>query len=319
MMETVTFATQSIWTWWFAIYLFLGGMGAASISLAIYTDLFLKPHKTLVLWGVIGGVLMLNIGSMILFIHLLHHAAVLVLFTPFAVLNQPSAWIAWGTQFIMWVQIAGLLYALPYVRESPFWLDFPIAGRVVQSAPFGRVVDFARRYRRLMAWVAVLSGFGTAAYTGLLLQSFPAVTLWHNPAVPILFTVSAFSTALAYLMLVMILFIRNHEDHALQVMFERTDVLLLAMELFILYVLFHFTLSGSESGYRSATLLWESPLWLIGFICLGLLLPFLVELQSVLKGWSGKAPMVVACILILNGGYILRHMFMYSGVYAFPW
>ncbi|MBF0417183.1 MAG: polysulfide reductase NrfD [Magnetococcales bacterium] len=319
MMETVTFATQNVWTWWFAIYLFLGGMGAASISLAIATDRFLKPHKTLVLWGVVGGVMMLNLGSMILFIHLLHHTAVLVLFTPFAIINQPGAWIAWGTQFIMWVQIAGLLYAMSYLRESTFWLNFPLAGTVIKSTAFARIADFGARFRGLFAWLAMLAGFGTAAYTGLLLQSFPAVTLWHNPAVPVLFTVSAFSTALAYLMLVMLVFIRNREDHALQVLFERTDVLLLALELFIIYTLFNFTLSGSESGYRSATLLWESPMWVVGFLGLGLLLPFLVELRSLLKGWSGSAPMVIACILILNGGYILRHMFMYSGVYAFPW
>jgi len=39
----------------------------------------------------------------------------------------------------------------------------------------------------------------------------------------------------------------------------------------------------------------------------------------VLKGWATRLPIVTASVLVLAGGYLLRHYFMYAGVYAYPW
>ena len=50
-----------------------------------------------------------------------------------------------------------------------------------------------------------------------------------------------------------------------------------------------------------------------------LLVPFLLELKGVIKGWSGRYPSVIAVMLVLMGGYMLRHYFMYAGVYSYPW
>ena len=87
----------------------------------------------------------------------------------------------------------------------------------------------------------------------------------------------------------------------------------------ILFSFFNYTLSGSESGYRSAQLLWHDMGWLIGFIGFGLVVPFFLELKGVIKGWSGRFPTVASGLLVLMGGYMLRHYFMYAGVYAYPW
>jgi formate-dependent nitrite reductase membrane component NrfD len=59
--------------------------------------------------------------------------------------------------------------------------------------------------------------------------------------------------------------------------------------------------------------------WLVGFIGFGLLVPFVLELRGVLKGWSSRVPIVTASLLVLVGGYLLRYYFMYGGVYAYPW
>ncbi len=156
-------------------------------------------------------------------------------------------------------------------------------------------------------------------YTGLLIQSFPAVALWHNPGVPLLFTVSAFSTAFAYLLLLLHTFITDENDQDLRHRYERFDLVLIATELVILFSFFSYTLSGSESGYRSAQLLWGDLGWLVGFIGFGLLVPFLLELKGAIRGWSSRLPTVAAALLVLMGGYLLRHYFMYAGVYAYPW
>ena len=57
-------------------------------------------------------------------------------------------------------------------------------------------------------------------------------------------------------------FIRDEFDQDLRHRFELFDVILIAAELVILFSFFNYTLSGSESGYRSAQLLWHDMGWL---------------------------------------------------------
>ena len=318
-METMTYTTQNIWTTWFAVYLFLGGMGAALIALSTLTDMFLKANKRLAMWGTLGGVMLLAGGTLMLFFHLLDKMAVIHLITPMAIINNPSSWIAWGTQFIVFTQLTAVLYALPLIIEEPFFTRFPILGTMLKMDIVKMVAGVAEKKKFLLGWIAALTGIGTAVYTGLLLQSFPAVVLWHNPLVPLLFTVSAFSTALAFQMLTMHYFIKDPETDRVFHHYERVDAVLVSIELVMIFALFNFTLSGSESGYRSADILWSSTGWIVGFIGFGLIVPLFIEVKGIFYGWQSKAPVMAASVMVLGGGFLLRHYFMAAGIYAFPW
>lgn len=70
---------------------------------------------------------------------------------------------------------------------------------------------------------------------------------------------------------------------------------------------------------RSWELLFTDFGWLIGFIGFGLIVPFFLELRGVVKGWTSHVPIITASVLVLMGGYLLRHYFMYAGIYAYPW
>ncbi len=316
---TMTLATQTHWTWWIAVYLYLGGMGAATLSVTFLTDMYLRPHRGLVLWGAASGVVMLGLGSLMLFTHLLHHAAVIHVLNPLILFHKPDSWIAWGTQFILWMMVWGVLYALPRLREIERVHAWPVVGWVIDLPPVVTIASWCGHNCKFVGWLATINGIGTAVYTGLLLQSFPAVALWHNPGVPLLFTVSAFSTAMANLLLVLNTFMRRDEDHGLRVFYERIDVILIATELVILFSFFFFLQSGSESGRKSVELLWGSSGWVFGFIGLGLVVPFLIELKSVTRGCRSNIPIATASVLVLVGGYLLRHYFLAAGVYAYPW
>ena len=130
---------------------------------------------------------------------------------------------------------------------------------------------------------------------------------------------SAFSTALAYLLIVLNLMNHRAEDEPTRRFYERLDLMLISGELVILFSFYHYMKAGSESAMRSWDLLWNDMGWLIGFIGFGLLVPFVLELKGVLKGWTTRIPIVTASVLVLVGGYMLRHYFMYAGVYAYPW
>lgn len=320
MDVTTGFYTQDIWTWWLAVYLYFGGLGAATLTTTFLTDMYMKPHPELVLWGAWSGIVMLSLGSAMLFLHLLDHMAVIHVLNPMVLINQPTAWIAWGTQFIVWMMVWGLLYSLPHMMESPFFNRIPILKNILAWRLVQKIGSTCGRHCRICGWLASINGIGTVIYTGLLLQSFPAVALWHNPGVPLLFTVSAFSTAMAFLLLVLNLAIKKREeDRPLRLFYERTDLMLIAAELVILFSFFFYLQRGSQSAAISAQLLWSDWGWLIGFIGFGLLVPFFIELKGVIKGWSSPVPIMLASVLVLVGGYLLRHYFMYAGVYARPW
>jgi formate-dependent nitrite reductase membrane component NrfD len=318
-MDTMTFATQELWTWWFAIYLFLGGMGAAAITTSFIIHRYLGPQKSLAIWGGVSGVVMLALGSGMLFLHLLDKWAAIYILTPWGVVMKPDAWIAWGSQFIVWIQITAALYVLPFMQESPWLSRLPVIGALLGMKPMAALGRFCLRFHGFLGWFAIITGVGTVVYTGLLLQSFPAVALWNNPGVPVLFTVSAFSTAMAWLLLVSHLVLSDEVAPAIPHLIERIDLGLIVAELVIIFAFFNYTLTGSESARHSAELLWSSPGWIVGFIIAGLIVPLFLEAKSVFGSWKGKAPVVVASLLVLNGGYLLRHFFMAAGVYAYPW
>lgn len=319
MNVTMSFAPQEWWTWWFAVYLFFGGLGAATMAVAFLTDMYFQRHPSLVIWGMISSLVMLGAGSGMLFIHLLDHVAVVHVLNPMVLFKQPDAWIAWGTQFITWMMIWGALYPLPYLIESPRFNKLPLIGPILRSPQVGKIAKFCLRHHHLLGWLAAINGIGVAVYTGLLIQSFPAVTLWHNPGVPILFTISAFSTAIAYLLIVLNVFIKADDDHRLRIFYERTDVILIAAELVVLFSFYQYLQAGQESAVRSWELLWRDLGWLIGFIGFGLIVPFFLELKGVVRGWNSRMPIVFASVMVLCGGYLLRHYFMAAGVYAYPW
>ncbi len=320
MEAAMTYTTQDIWTWWFAVYLYLGGLGAAILVVTFLTDLYYKRYPELVLWGAFSGIIMLSLGSLLLFAHLLDHLAAIHVMNPLVFLFKPDAWIAWGTQFILWMMVWGALYAIPYLKKSPKANELPILKSILQWGLVVWLADCCGRYHKVIGWLATINGVGVAVYTGLVLQSFPAVALWHNPGVPLLFTVSAFSTAMAFLLVILNTFL-NHgeEDKNLKHFYERTDLILIACELVILFSFYQYLYSGSEGGRRSLEILMNDNGWVIGFICFGLIIPFFIELKGVLKGWGSRLPIIVASFLVLMGGYLLRHYFMYAGVYAHPW
>ncbi len=316
-MEGMFYSTQNVWTWWIAIYLFLGGLGAAAVVVSCLTNMYIKTHKELVLWGNISAFVMLSVGSLFLFVHLLDHLAVIHVLNPFGLLTKPDAWIMWGTQFIVWMMVFSMIYTLPYMLETPFWRDMPLVGTILGW--FGWLGKLSLSFHKVVGWLAIINGVGTVLYTGLLLQSFPAVALWHNPGVPLLFIISAFSTAMAFLLLVLHLAIKREEDHDIKVLYERTDVILISIELLIIFVFFHFTTYGLESARHAADILWNDMGWIVGFIGFGLIVPFLIEFRGVTKGWNSATPVVLAAILVLCGGYLLRHYFMYAGSYERPY
>ena len=49
MDVTMTYETQNLWTWWLAVYLYTGGLGAATLAVTFLTDMYPVSYTHLTL------------------------------------------------------------------------------------------------------------------------------------------------------------------------------------------------------------------------------------------------------------------------------
>ncbi|MDD3812352.1 MAG: polysulfide reductase NrfD, partial [Bacteroidales bacterium] len=143
-------------------------------------------------------------------------------------------------------------------------------------------------------------------YTGILLSAFNARPLWNTSILGPLFLVSGFSTGAAAI----ILFSKNHEERKT---FAKIDLLLIAVELFLIIHLFMGFLASTQVQIDAANLFlggpYTAPFWIL-VVTMGLVVPALLEVLELLKY---RIPVYIPAILVIFGGLMLRFIIVYAG------
>lgn len=273
---------QRVWSWLRALNFCLSELGAGLFLVSLWLDF---PWGALVGWlfAVLGGnaTLLANVGR----------ADRLWL----TVLNFRLSWMARG------VVAAGIfaLFGFLYWALLQGWMPLAI----------GSPVYWALRV------VAGLAAFFLLILDGLIMNSSPAVPLWHTRLLPILFASYGLSggAALALLMLccglvpagVSTTFVAWAADW------------LLGANLFIIVAYMARISWGRLATRESAYLLLRgqyAPYWLGLVVGLGLVVPLL--LTSYVIATLNSTWLVWAAIAILVGNYAVRLLLLRSGVYA---
>ncbi|WP_022670360.1 NrfD/PsrC family molybdoenzyme membrane anchor subunit [Hippea alviniae] len=279
---------QTLWGWNIAIYLFLGGLGGATVALAILGELRFNMGKWFGIIVSILGMAILAFGLIFLIIDLINPFRFLLAFW---IKGIGHSWIARGMIVITGVFIFGPLYALAT------FFDWP-------------------RFKKWMGYIAMFCGFGVTTYTGLLLNANVGIPFWHTPALPVLFTVSAFSTGCALIMLILAA-MKSEEAHHFFHFIEGFDIFLISLELLLIFAYFDFARLGNAAVMKSAHLLLNNPLFTIGFVILGLVSPLILEAYASTKEHS-KGLAAFASVLVLIGGFLLRYLIVWAGVFQYP-
>ncbi|MEG1425609.1 MAG: NrfD/PsrC family molybdoenzyme membrane anchor subunit [Raoultibacter sp.] len=161
---------------------------------------------------------------------------------------------------------------------------------------------------RLFRWaeaVGLALSLIVVVYTGLLLQSVRAITLWSSPFVPVLFVLSSLSTGSALIMATMCLTgsARRYATTLRGLM--RIDRAVVALE-FVFLAMFVAVIFGDELTGPSAQILlfgkYATVFW-FGLVVFGLVVPFAAE---ALPGHKGPGRLMLASLLVLIGGFCLR-------------
>jgi protein NrfD len=290
-----------IWTWEVAMYLFMGGLTAGVMVFAAVMTLLNKddeaPFASTRL-AVLAPVL-LSLGMTTLFLDLEHKLFVYRFYTAFQI-TSPMSWGAWILIFIYPVSILQIVATL---RSG-----YPAVAAFSDRIALGRMItDWCESYRREIALVAIPFAVALGIYTGILLSAFGARPFWNSGVLGPLFLISGLSTAAALVALIA----RQHSEKKL---FTRIDLVLIIAELGLvaLFLINMATGSGQQIEALQSIMGGSYTLifWVL-FVGIGLLIPLLLELLEI-KG-IGKSLAMLAPVLVLLGGYVLRQVMLDAG------
>ena len=325
--QLLTFEPQHHWRVGIAIYLFLGGLGAAMGFLAaMYKHIFKKDDPSMFSWSTLLGILLVNFGGIFLVLdmfvwdsfihgHILEIFKVFLAFFGAAVFNGNfHPWIQWGANFIVLFSLFGTLWALSMADRTALLKDI---GFIV------KIGNLLKPLQALWGWLTLIFALGVMAYTGFLLSVAPSIPAWSHPLLPVLFLISALSTGTAWYMLWTYFArggdeqtkeLREHVGHQV----EWADIGLIGLELIAIGAYFNYLYYAYAGGKYVFHHMLSDIGFVGGFLFLGLILPWVLEFIAA-KVHNMRILVPVAALLVLFGGFLLRYYILHYGIYTYPW
>ena len=285
------------WEWPIASYLFLGGLGGGIYFLAMVFGFFVLPGFSMEVfaWAGFISLVCLAFGCFLLVFELGQPG---VFYRAFI---KSTSIICWGARLLSVCLIFGFFWWLSYL---PWGWAAGIAG----------FFTFFRGFNLLLAGI---SGFGIMVYTGLMFSTLKSHAFWATPALPVLFTTSALSTACAAITLclgftgfwtadnIMLNYVLAEYIHEL---LHMVDIILVIAEITILLLYVLSLVGAGNVAAKQVADRWvkgkTAPLFWGVMVGLGLVLPLIIYITS--------PNAVIAPVIILLSGLLLRFLFVYS-------
>lgn len=300
-----------VWDWIIAIYLFLAGMSAGAVMIAIYlkrkvivgypaSNGIIKATAILAPFGIIVGLLIL-----------VFHLTKPLSFWKIMIFYNPTSVMSMGVMlFQIYLVVLFAWIATIYRHELTQWLGarFPVVGKVLYW-----LTRFERAVELFLAFLALL----LAAYTGFLLSALQTFPLLNNPILPILFLFSSLSSGAAACMLVGVVFFKESATGASASWVHRFERPVVLFELFVLFAFFTGLYFGGGQSQAAAMEaigggFWASWFW-YGVIGMGMLVPLGLNAVSPAVVRHNRAFIMLATSLSLVGVLMLRTFILYAG------
>lgn len=287
----------NIWHWEIPLYLFLGGLAAGILFFAALYTILGKDNQFRAATAkapLIVPVLLI-IGLFALFLDLNHKPYFWQLYTTVK-LQSPMSWGAWT---LMLITPVSFIWAALNIKEIfPAW-----------DWKFAFLKDFEKFCRDRvipLAWITIVLSVILGIYTGILFSAFNARPLWNTSILGPLFLTSGLSTGAAAIMLIS----RDKEERKL---FARIDILLIAIELFLIVHMFMGFMASTQVQIDAALLFlggpYTAPFWIF-VVGLGLVIPAFLEVLELRKK---HIPVIIPASLVLFGGVMMRFILAYAG------
>lgn len=302
------------WPWPIAVYLFLAGLSAGSIMVALLVKWNKHEDNTNSIWdamvkaGAIVGPITITVGLLLLIVDL----------------GKPLSfyWLLLKYNFVS-VMTIGVLALCVYTPVA-FLFAMIIFEKEIQNSKtlsiLSPITKFIRSFAHLAKYVEYLMFFlalCVAMYTGFLLSAIQKLPLWNTPILPLLFLVSGFSSGIAANILVGMAFFKgslNKDSIKYLLVMDLRAILFEIPVLLMLFLGLHFTGGNAAvAGVQALTHPTYALLFWIGVAGVGIASPILIA-ATALKNHAYKPGFIVLnCTLILTGVVVLRFFIVYAG------
>ncbi len=289
------------WEFPIIIDLFLGGLGGGILFLAFLFDFFIMPGASeMFAMPMLVAFLSLGVSTFFLVFEL---GQPLVFWRVFA---TKTAIIKWGALLMTFSAICSMLWWASFL---PFeWL--------------GWLTALLSPLQPVLLGIGGVCGFGVMVYTGVMLSTLKARVFWATPGLPILFALSALLTACAAVTL-------SVGGWPAQLTYDSQIIASVAVPLVVtityiasivlafaeLVILLIVVLSAFGAGNKTAKEVaarWvkgkTAPVFWIGMVGVGLLIPLILLLAAPFS----VASLIIAPVMLLIGGFLLRYLFVFS-------
>ncbi|MGB2078610.1 MAG: cytochrome c nitrite reductase subunit NrfD [Vibrio sp.] len=307
-----------VWDWIIAVYLFLTGMSAGGVMIAIY----LKRHvivgdaakngiiKAAAIFAPLGIILGLTI--------LIFHLQRPLTFWKIMIFYNPSSVMSMGVmlfQVYMLVLFAwlGVVYqdAIQDVFSSRLNAWVKTRGLVT------RLLGFISRFERALETCLFILAVMLAAYTGFLLSALKTYPMLNNPALPVLFLFSSVSSGAAACLLFGVVGFKESSHSPSVAWIHRLERPVVLIELFIIIAFFAGLYFGG--GEKTASVInaigsgfWATWFW-CGVIAIGMLTPLVLNYLVPKKITHNVLFITLVSGLSLIGVLMLRTFILYAG------
>ncbi|WP_421323521.1 cytochrome c nitrite reductase subunit NrfD [Aeromonas sp. 604176] len=301
-----------VWDGPIAIYLFLLGISAGSVTLSV----LLRQRGAGSESGIIRATAILAPLSVILgLLILIFHLARPWTFWKLMFHYQFDSVMSMGVMlFQVYMTVLFAWLAVVFRAEIEGLRRHLLADRFAFiDTLIGKMAQIERLLTPLLLLLAVLLG----AYTGFLLSALKTYPMLNNPILPALFLVSGISSGVASTILLAVTLFKE-SSHSKGVSFvHRFERPIVAIEIFLLVCFFTGLYFGG--GQREAAMwaaigggFWSQVFW-FGVIGIGILLPQLLGLFSSPARQLQRSHLVLVCSLSLVGILLLRYFILYAG------
>jgi protein NrfD len=275
---------QDSWGWKIAADVFLGGAGAGLFVASFALGIVGVSSPGFLRYGLLLGPILLLAGLVILFTELGRPTRMTRILA-----NLRSSWMSVGGLIQVLFILCALGYSLPMF--APFsWLPWGTGG-----------------LGALMGVIGLVTGVLVLLYHGFLFSSCKGIPLWNTPILQSLFLLIGCSTGLAVLFLIG--YGSGMEAPALQTIANIALVFLVGQGV----TLWAFLTAPSGKAYESSVAELRTPasLEITGF--LGLVVPAVLWAAIPATGFTALG--ILAGLLVLAGGFYLRHLVIKAGRY----
>ena len=285
---------QRSWGWLIVLYIFLAGLGGGTFLFS-FILLFWGKYESVARIGALIGPLVVLIASLLLLFDLGSPGRAYRLFTTPKTLL--SSWMTRGAWILTAFIVLGLAYALPAFNLFK-WLPWN------QPSGWGQGLGIAACVLSLIVPI----------YPGLLLGVIKSIPLWNTSALPPIFFLSGLDTGIAVLVLVS-LFLPAAIDVAGFHLLGTVDIVLIILLIVALFAYIEIVRQAGTTAAASVRLL-KTPLFIVGVVIAGLILPLVLLIISVSIPDVQKIRILdgIAGVLILTGALLLRFSVVTSGL-----